>query len=275
MCFSTLLVIGLTSLDVLHFPAATGQASHAPGGAGLYTALAARRAGATVTLLAPKPQPIPELLQPANDRLHWRGPDISPADLPRLEIAHHGDGRATLLHATWGAEARLSPEYLPEDLSGFAWVHIAALSSAHRQMEFLRACRERGAARLSVGTYARLAYGETETVRALLAQADAFFMNENEANGIFGSIESARPQPAQLLFITQGERGAWVLEGESRTHLPAPHVTELDPTGAGDTFCGVTLARLALSDSPLEAARYGIALASEMITAVGPAALLA
>ncbi len=262
------LVIGAASLDMLHWP--NGQTAHTAGGAGLYTALAAHQAGAPTTLLAPRPHPLPTLLQPIAERVRWLGPAIAPADVPRLEIAHLGGGRAQLLNAHWGAE--LTPTDLPADVSGFAWIHIAALRSAQRQLDFLRACRARGAARLSAGTYAHVVHHETETVRALLAGADAFFMNENEANGLFGSIENARPHG--LLFITRGALGAVVLDGTEATALPAPVVDEVDPTGAGDTFCGAALAHLALGASPINAARRGIALASQMIAAIGPEGLL-
>jgi hypothetical protein len=50
-------------------------------------------------------------------------------------------------------------------------------------------------------------------------------------------------------------------------------VDALDPTGAGDTFCGATLARLAQGEHPVVAARSAAALAALMITQVGPAAL--
>ena len=161
----------------------------AAGGAALYTAAAAWRAGAAVTLLAPRPDPLPEFLQPAAARFPWIGPIIDPEQLPRLEIAHYGGGKAALLSAAWGAEALLTPADLPDDLSGYRFVHIAALRSAQRQVDFLRGCRQRGAMRISAGTYGHVVYDETATVRALFEEADLFFMNENEANGLFGSVE--------------------------------------------------------------------------------------
>ncbi|MBL8046132.1 MAG: carbohydrate kinase family protein [Anaerolineales bacterium] len=264
-----LLIIGHTSLDDLHLG---NHRESTIGGAGLYTALAAWRAGAAITLFAPKPEPLPEPLQAVAARVNWIGPRISPEELTRLEIVQHGGGRATLLNAHWGAEAKFTPEHLPPDLSSFALVHIAALSSAQRQLEFLHAARARGAQRISVGTYARVVYGETATVRQLIQEADVFFMNENEARGILDEAEAAHTE--KLLYVTLGERGAWVIEAARRTHLPALMTNEVDATGAGDTFCGATLARLAAGASPVEAAHAGIALAAQTISAPGPQALL-
>jgi sugar/nucleoside kinase (ribokinase family) len=269
-----LFVIGTASLDILHF---AGQTAQAAGGAGLYTALAAHRAGVRAGLIAPRPEPMPAGLQPAAGRLEWIGPAITVDDLPRLEIEHHGGGQATLLAASWGAEALLTVDAIPPEVTEATFIHIAALSTAQRQLDFLQAiCWRVGThrPRLSVGTYARLVYGETGRVRRLFELADLFFMNENEARGLFGRVEQARTRPEALLFVTLGEAGALVIEGDHVTHIPGQPTTELDPTGAGDTFCGATLAGLARGLSPLAAAEAAVALAAQVVSRVGPAALL-
>ena len=278
-------VIGTASLDILHF---AGQMAHTAGGAGLYTALAAHHVGARAGLLAPKPDPMPSPLQPIAERVQWVGPLISPEDLPRLEIEHHGGGRATLVDASWGAEPELTPEIIPAELFEASVVHIAALSTAQRQLDFLQTLQRYGQANpnaagssvatrqslISVGTYARLAYGDTDRVRRLLAGADLFFMNENEAIGLFGRVDKARPRPGGLLFVTLGAAGALVIEGDHVTHVLGNPASELDPTGAGDTFCGATLAALARGETAVDAARRAVALAAKTVSAVGPAALL-
>ena len=265
-----LLVIGGASLDVLHF---AGQTVRSAGGAGLYTAAAAARAGAATAMYAPRPDPMPEPLRPASERIAWFGPAVPPEQMPHFEIAHYGGGKAALLDAVWGAEGALDPADLPADLSRFGIVHLVALGGAARQMEFLAACRQRGARRISVGTFSRAVYGEPEIVRALLAQADLFFMNENEANGLFGSADAARTAPGKLLFVTLGERGARVIQGDGATEVCGVPAAELDPTGAGDTFCGATLAGLARGEHPAMAARQAVALAAHMIGFPGPTAL--
>ena len=265
-----LLVIGCASLDVLYF---AGKTASATGGAGMYTAVAAHRAGGRVVLFSPRPDPVPGPLVPVVERVEWIGPVVPPAELPHFEIAHHGGGKATLVNASWGAEARLSPDELPDDLSGYRLIHITALGTAQRQLDFLQACRRRGARRVSVGTYAKVVYGQTETVRALFEQADLFFMNENEANGLFASLEAARTAPGKLLFVTLGKKGARVIQGDHATQVPTLAANELDPTGAGDTFCGATLAGLARGEHPVMAARRATPLAAQMIEEIGPRAL--
>ena len=81
--------------------------------------------------------------------------------------ALQGGVLATLIDAAWGAESMLKPEMLPDDLSRYEFVHIAALSSAQKMLLFVHECRERGARRISAGTYYRLVQNEPATVRAI------------------------------------------------------------------------------------------------------------
>ncbi len=280
----SILIIGGVTIDILHLPGRADPIT-TPGGAGMYTALGVRHALAGyytlstfqrehVTLFAQRPEPLPDSLQPLAQSLHWIGPEISPTALPRLEIAHYGGGKAQLLNAHWGAQANLTPDTLPVDLTEYNFIHLAVMVSTQRQLEFLQVCRMRSQAIISAGSNGKTAHTETETVRELIRQTDLFFMNENEANALFGRVENAHAEPGKRLFITLAERGVWVIEGETRTRIPAPLVQELDPTGAGDTFCGATLAGLASGLDAVSAARAGVQLASEMIQGIGAERLL-
>ncbi len=274
-----LLVIGGASLDVYHL--ADGQTVHSPGGAGLYTTLAAHQAGAHVGMFAPRPDPLPAELQPAADRLTWIGPAVPPDQLPHFEIAHYGGGRAALLNAAWGGEMLITPENFPDDLSARI-IHIAALRTAERQLNFAKTLRTRNfqspisnlQLQISAGTYGKICASEPDAVRELIRLCDFFFMNENEAALLFGGADKVIARTGQLIFITLNERGALVLQGDHVTHVPGHPTAELDPTGAGDTFCGATLAHLAHCEHPIRAAQSAVMLAAEMIGAVGPTRLL-
>jgi len=267
-----LLVIGSPSLDRLHFE---GKSVDSAGGAGMYTAMAAHRSDAQVSLFAPHPQPVPDPLQPFATCLHtWLGPEVSPSALPHFEIAHQGD-QATYIDFTMGAESDLDPAMLPADLSPYDGVHIIPLGEAGKQQVFLQACRARGARFLSAGTFLEDVRDRAEIVRANMELADAFFMNEQEAACLFGSLQQAATHPAKVLFITLGEQGALVVQGDHPTRLPAAPARRLDPTGAGDTFCGATLAHLLAGEHPLMAALAANTLAAREIEEVGPAALFA
>lgn len=265
-----LLVIGGASLDVLHFRGSTVRSA---GGAGLYTALAARRAGARVTMFAPRPSPMPEALVPAAERLDWIGPEVRPEQLPAFEIAHHGRGRTEMAQARPGAEPRLAPDALPAKALEVDWACCIPLMDLGRQRVFVSFLKRHGL-RVAGGTYHAAARNERARVLEIIDRVDAFFCNESEAADLFGRPDAAAARPGQLLFVTRGEGGVLVAQGSHVTAIPGVTVEELDPTGAGDTFCGTALAMLAQGLHPVEAARQAVAAAAEMVTAPGPEALL-
>ncbi|MFC2053807.1 PfkB family carbohydrate kinase [Chloroflexota bacterium] len=266
-----LLVIGGASSDVLHLGDRTVACA---GGAGMYTAMAARRCGAQTALFGPRPDPCPEPLKPVAGYLTaWLGPVISPTQLSQFEISYRG-GKTEYLKALLDTERTLSPTLLPANLSKYDLVHVTPLGDALTQLAFIQACRQRGAKQISAGTGLFIADGQPQTVRAVMEHTDYFFMNDLEAEAVFGSLESANTEPGKVIFITLGAQGACIIQGDTSTLIPAVSTTELDPTGAGDTFCGATLAYLLQKKHPIMAARYAVTLAAEMITQVGPTALL-
>jgi sugar/nucleoside kinase (ribokinase family) len=265
-----ILIIGGASLDRLSF---TGREVQVAGGAGLYTAAAAHQMGAKVTMYAPRPEPVPKVLRPLAERIVWIGPVVHPRDLPHFEITHYEDGRTVFKRATFGRESFLDPANLPDDLSQYGLVHLTPVGSAKHQFEFLQACRQRGASKISAGTYPCKVEEELGYVREVLEASDLFFMNEQEAIALLGSMDMAYTSPGKLLFITMGERGAMVIQGDFCTHVPTMDVKMLDPTGAGDTFCGSTLVGLMQGKHPILAAWDAAAQAARMTTAMGPAAL--
>jgi len=239
----------------------------------MYTAMSAHRSGAEVTLYAPRPVPMPAELLAVNDSLTWLGPAIAQADLAHFEI-HYDDGRAIYVQAQFGTEDSLSTDELPLDLSDFACVHIIPLGDIRHQLKILRICRERGARNISAGTALDLINAQPEVANDVLCEADILFMNEEESIRLFGSMSTVHARPDQLIFVTQGKHGASVVQGRTITALPPTPATAIDPTGAGDTFCGATLVGITGGRHPVVAAQLAIPLAAEMIEHIGPAALL-
>jgi hypothetical protein len=217
---------------------------------------------------------MPEPLKPLESRLAaWFGPVVSPEEVPRFTISH-ADDKATYHTFFVGAEARLDPEDLPDDLSVFDGVHITALGTARQQIRFAQACRDRGARLISGGSFLNLIEEDPALVRAVMEISDLTFMNEAEACALYGCVDTAAAEPGKILFITRGKQGAAILLGDYRTDLLPVPADVLDPTGAGDTFCGATLSHILQGVHPLLAARRAMALAAEAIEHVGPTALL-
>jgi ribokinase len=267
-----LLVVGGASFDVLHLEDRTVESV---GGAGMYTAMAARRCGAHVSMLSPRPDPPPERLKPiAGHLVEWLGPDISPEQMLQFEISYRG-GKTEYLKMSLDAVAMLSPTMLPADLSKYDLVHVDPRGDATKQLSFIQACQQRGAKQISAGTGLFIAKEQPQVVRAVIQHSDYFFMNEIEARSVFGSLESATTEPGKVLYVTLGAQGACIIQGNTSTLIPAVSAaTVLDPTGAGDTFCGGTLAYLLQKKHPIMAARQASALSAEMIAHIGPTALL-
>jgi ribokinase len=260
--------VGGPSLDTLD-----GTDRLVAGGAGMYTAMACRRSGADVSIFAPRPQPMPEALQEVAANIEWLGPVVGEQDMARFEIRYAND-RTTYVQAHFGAEEDLSPTELPTDLSGYDCVHLIPLGNIRRQHEFMLACRDRGARKISAGTALDLINAQPEDAQAVLAAADVFFMNQEEALRLFGSMDAVRARPGQTLFITQGADGATVVQGDLATRIHGVPASVVDPTGAGDTFCGATLVAIAAGRHPVMAARQAMPLAAGMTEKVGPAVLM-
>jgi hypothetical protein len=167
-----LLVIGGLSSDVLHLADRTVECA---GGAGMYTAAAARRSGIEVDLFGPRPEPWPESMKPVAEHLTgWLGPAVSPSQLPQFEISYQR-GTTDYLSTSFGAEELLSPDMLPADLSAYDLVHVTPLCDAQRQLSFVQACRQRGANKISAGTGLFIVAEKPQVVRAVMEQADYFF----------------------------------------------------------------------------------------------------
>ena len=97
------LIIGGATFDTIHF---FGQTQHSAGGAGIYTALAARTCGVEASVFAPRPYPMPAPLQPIADRLTWLGPQVASDEIPRMEIEHNEQG-TRYVNTFFGAEATM------------------------------------------------------------------------------------------------------------------------------------------------------------------------
>lgn len=266
-----LLVIGSPSLDTIHTKEQTFETL---GGAGMYMSMAAHRSGVDVSMFGPRPDPVPDVLRPFSSRLEqWIGPTILPENIPHFEISHDAE-KADYLQFSVDVERELDLNTLPRDLSGYDGVHITAMGDADVQQTLLTACRDRGAKMISLGTWLKSIKEKADTVRWSLKNADVFFLNEEEVVCLFGSVENACVKTGQLLYITMADKGSLVLQGDHRTFIGAVQTQSVDPTGAGETFCGAVIANLLLGMHPITAGQRASVLAAEEIAHVGPTALL-
>jgi sugar/nucleoside kinase (ribokinase family) len=266
-----ILVIGGASQDVLHLD---GKSHKTVGGAGLYTALGARAAGVQAHMLAPFPDPMPKLLRPVTELINWFGPRVHPDELPHFEIVYDADGRAEYTSIEPRFESLMTESVLPDDLSAYTYVHIVQLGNIDLQLSLLDRCRNSRARFVSVSGGHELPEDQTGKLRELVARADLCFMNEHEAEPLLGQPQDYSWQPGTILFVTHGDRGLSVIQG-SRVHRVHIGPTEAhDPTGAGDSFCGATLAYLCRLQHPVLAANNAVQVATLNVRHLGPKGLI-
>lgn len=110
-----------------------------------------------------------------------------------------------------------------------------------------------------------------------LPPADIVIVNEGEARALTrcedpeqASAELLR-QGAGIVLVTLGRRGCLIAEGRTGSirHLPAPVVTAVDTSGAGDVFCGIFTGCIDLGMTPTEAASLAIAAAAIAVSRNG------
>lgn len=113
----------------------------------------------------------------------------------------------------------------------------------------------------------------------LLRQIDVLVPNRTELGVLAGAptpggldeVEALglRLDGTQALVVTLGAAGALVVVNQRVTHVPAPKVTAIDTTGAGDAFCGALADAVARGHSLVDAARWAVRVASLATTAWG------
>ncbi len=121
------------------------------------------------------------------------------------------------------------------------------------------------------------------TVTELLALVDVLVVNETEALALagYGAVADWPRLAAGLLgygpvaaVVTLGGRGALVATATGVAAQPAIPVEVVDPTGAGDAFCGALAAALAAGRELSDAVRRGCAAGALATTRLGAQAAL-
>lgn len=114
-------------------------------------------------------------------------------------------------------------------------------------------------------------------LRALVSAGQIFSTNEHEAESLVGPdqpldlIRRLAEAGAEIVALRQGANGAtvyWAATGES-WHIPAVETTVVDPTGAGNAFCGGFLAGWVQTGDLRLAGLYGAVAASFLVEQVG------
>ena len=205
-------------------------------------------------------------------------------------VNHGPQGHVFSYLRAGSAASRMRPADLPLDMIRAAkFVHASGISmaisasAADTVLAAFEAARSAGA-KVSFDSNLRLKLWPLVRARAMIGAAaglaDYFFPSIEDARALSGleppeaNIDWAHRLGARTVFLKLGSEGVIVSDGAKRDRIAGHKVNAVDATGAGDCFCGTTLARLCAGDSAFEAARYANAAAALATTGFGAVAPL-
>lgn len=200
-------------------------------------------------------------------------------------VAYSSDGsRKFLFHWRHAAAGQLAPEQvLPEYFQRCRWLHITGCNLAVCESSRL-ACLEAlrcapPSATVSFDPNIRPGLLSADQIRALcqrvLDRANVVFPSATEAALLTGAADDDEgcgrlAARGKTVLLKRGAAGCRVFARGTVREVPSFPVAEIDPTGAGDSFCaGFTVAMLEGLDL-FEAARFANAVGALAVTKRGP-----
>lgn len=200
-------------------------------------------------------------------------------------VAYFSDGsRKFIYHWRHAAAGQLAPDYIqPEYFREARWLHLtgcnlAVCDSAREACLRAMDCLPTGA-RVSFDPNIRPEVLSIEEIRELCApvikRADVILPSMGEARMFTGAAndeEGCRiwARAGKLVVLKQGARGCHIFHREGDLHVPAFTVEEVDPTGAGDSFCAAITVALLEGMELAEAGRFANAVGAMAVTRRGP-----
>ena len=222
-----------------------------PGGKGANQALAARRAGAEVSMFGAVGRdafaaPAQKLLRDDGVRIAVRVIGDEPTGVALIHVASDGENAITVVP---GANAHVVAEDVPDVLLGPTTMLLLQLETPVAQSLSL-AKRAR-----SLGTRVMLNAAPAAALdRQWLAAIDVLVVNETECEAIApvfglprdpsGFVAGLARGHRVLGCVTLGARGAVAASGTKRYRVPGASVLAIDTVGAGDAFVGTLGAAL-------------------------------
>jgi ribokinase len=230
-----------------------------PGGKGANQAVACARAGGVVThmLLAlghdAQAMPIETSLTEAGVHLHLVRVTNESTGTAFICVDDAGENAITVAP---GANSRLLPEHLPA-LDGYSHLMLQLEIPMDTVLAYARAAHAHGVKVVLNVAPARPLSPE------FLGLVDILLVNEGELSTLAGPDGSIAAKllrlPVPCVVATLGTHGSCAKVNGVITTQPAFAIKPVDSTGAGDAFCGVLVAHLALGHGMTQALRHASA----------------
>ena len=170
-----------------------------------------------------------------------------------------------------GANGRLAPEHLP---AGVLESTAVMLLQHEIPAPTVAAAVERAG-----GTVILNPAPGRPVSAGVLSKVTVLVPNATELAILTGGVVPRSPDEAAAraaavvgpgaVVVTLGARGAVVVENGSDTHVPAPAVDAVDPTAAGDAFCGGLADALVGGASLVDAVRWAVRVGAVTVTRPG------
>jgi ribokinase len=213
-----------------------------PGGKGANQALAARRAGAAVTMAGAVGNDA--FADAALELLRRDGVDLGlvrrverPTGCAAIMVGESGEN---LIAVASGANADVRAEGVPDDALGPETIVLCQMEvpAAETVALIRRAARRHARCILNLAPGLPIDPG-------LLGDLDLLVANEAEAATLGGDAAAIARRLRQGVVVTRGAAGstAFLADGR-RLDIPALTIEAVDTTGAGDNFAGVLAAEL-------------------------------
>jgi ribokinase len=267
---SNIVVVGSANVDQVYSvdripaPGETVLAagfSRARGGKGQNQAVAAARAGATVSFIG-------AIGADAFGELTETGLLDDGIDIALLRRDSRPTGTAIIAVDAAGENAIIvdSGANATLEIDGADRTAIAEASVLLLQLEVpLSAVLAAASAARAAGTVVILNAAPMATLSPeVLDAVDVLVVNEHEAALLRDATGTENlTQLIPTVVVTLGGAGAELrVRGSDTVRVAAPRVAVVDSTGAGDTFCGAYAAAVSEGSDPVEAVRFAVAAAS-------------
>ncbi|MCI8375375.1 MAG: sugar kinase [Lachnospiraceae bacterium] len=200
-------------------------------------------------------------------------------------VCYYSDGsRNFLYHVHHAAPGMLTPEDVDmEKLKGAKWLHVSGFTMSTNQASaeaVYKMVREASPeTKVCFDPNIRPEALSVEEIRRLcmpvLERADLILPSKSEAmmfTGAASDDEGCRKWAAEgkIIVLKNGEEGSRIYTRDEVVDVPSFPVEEVDPTGAGDTFCGAFLTALIEGKSIRECGRFANAAGAMSVRKQGP-----
>lgn len=197
---------------------------------------------------------------------------------------YSGGKRSFIYHWRHAAAGMLDEQDIqPEKLQGVKWVHVTGVTissseSSARAVYKLIECLPEDA-KLSFDPNIRPEVLSVEEIREIcrpaVERADIVFPSVSEAAMLTGAPDDEAGcaewvRQGKTVVLKRGELGCRIYQGDTVVDVPSYQVEEIDPTGAGDTFCGAFLVALLDGMSLEDCGRFANAAGALSVTKKGP-----